>query len=103
MIPYEGAYLGLLQVFHRYPPNYGYQEEQLVRSEDTRHWRPAGDSMFLTAGEPGEWDSGSLGVAPRVVVRDKDIPFYYGGTPRSHGGGTPMPLPEGGIGIATLR
>lgn len=103
MIPYEGEYLGLLQVFHRYAPNFGYLEEQLVFSEDTRHWRPIGDSMFLTPGEPGEWDSGCVGVAPRVVMHGDEIWFYYGGTPRSHGGGTPPPIPPDGFGLATLR
>jgi hypothetical protein len=103
MLPYEAAYVGLLQVFHRYAPNYGYLEEQLVISDDTHHWRPAGDAMFLAPGEPGEWDSGSLAAAPRVVVREHELLFYYGGTPRSHGGGTPVPLPEGGLGLATLR
>jgi hypothetical protein len=103
VIPYAGAYLGLLQVFHRQAPNCGYLEEQLVISDDARRWRPAGDSMFLTAGEPGAWDCGSVGAAPRVVVRDQDLLFYYSGTPRSHGGGTPPPLPEDGLGLAILR
>lgn len=103
MIPYEGLYLGLLRVFHRYAPNYGYLEEQLVISADGRRWRPAGDSMFLTPGEPGEWDSGVVDAAPRVVIHADEIRIYYSGSPRAHGGGTPVPVPLPRLGLATLR
>ncbi len=103
ILPYEGQYLGLLRVFHRYAPNYGYLEEQLVISQDGHAWRPAGDSMFLTPGEPGEWDSGVIDAAPRVFVHGDRIMIYYGGSPRSHGGGTPVPVPLPRLGLATLR
>lgn len=103
MLPYEAQYIGLLRVFHRYAPNYGYLEEQLVLSDDTKRWRLIGDSMFLTAGEPGEWDSGSIDAAPRVVIHGDELRFYYSGTPRSHGGGSPVEAPLPRLGLATLR
>lgn len=103
VLPYEGHYLGLLRVYHRQAPNYGYLDEQLVISKDGRKWRPAGDSMFLTAGEPGEWDSGVIDAAPRTFVHGDEIRFYYTGSPRAHGGGTTVPVPLMRPGLATLR
>ncbi len=101
--PYEGAYLGLLLVYHRYAPNYGYLEEQLVYSDDSVHWRPAGNGLFLPSGPPGAWDAGCVGAGPNVVMLEDRILFYYTGTPRSHGGGGPASAPPTALGLATLR
>lgn len=103
MLPYEGYYLGMLRVYHRQAPNYGYLDEQLILSEDGRKWRPAGDSVFLPSGDPGEWDSGVVDAAPRALLHGDEIRFYYSGSPRAHGGGTTIPVPLPRLGLATLR
>lgn len=99
---YEGAFLGLLQVFHRYAPNFGYSDEQLVYSEDSRHWQPIGDTFFLPAGPAGTWDAGWVDASAHVVVLNDHIRFYYRGSNRSHGGGPQDHFPHS-LGLATLR
>ena len=104
VFPYEGAFLGLLEVYHRDAPNYGYLETKLVFSDDTIHWRPAGEGMFLRVGQRGSWDAGRAGGPPCQVVLEDRILFYYTGNGWSHGGGGPkVEGPTGHLGLATLR
>jgi len=96
--PYEGAYLGLLWVYHRNAPNSGAEQARLMYSTDGLNWTPAGDGLFIPAGKRGSWDAGMIQAGPQPVILKDRIVFYYSGSGGSHGKGS-----EYNLGLATLR
>jgi hypothetical protein len=106
VFPYEGIYLGLVQVFHATPDD-STLDVQLAVSRDSIHFTRAGDrSPFILLGPIGSWDRFNLSLANNdpIVVGD-DLRFYYGGRMYRHGPYSgPDKGPElGGIGFATIK
>jgi hypothetical protein len=104
VFPYEGIYIGLVQVFHNHPDDCTL-DIQLAVSRDTKTFERVGDrAPFVPLGGVGEWDRFNLSLAnnPPIEVGD-DLRFYYGGRTYRH---SPYDGPDkgdvaGGIGFAT--
>jgi hypothetical protein len=85
VFPYEGVYVGLVQLYHHIP---GTLQQQLAVSRDgIRFTRVADRSPFIAEGQHGEWDEFNISVAdnPPLLVGD-DMWFYYGGRNCRHPG-----------------
>ena len=95
--PYEGMYLGMLEVFDISAPGgakrtyvggedgVGYIE--LVSSRDLKTWSRAGDrGMLIPLGEAKTWEAGWIGTTDRPVIVGDRAFIYYGGLQPSHGG-----------------
>jgi hypothetical protein len=106
VFPYEGAYIGLVQVFHA-RPEACYLDVQLAVSHDSLHFtRVADRAVFIPVGPIGSWDrfNNSLANNPPILVGD-ELRFYYGGRTYRH---TPYEGKDtgpsaGGIGFATIK
>jgi len=85
VFPYEGVYIGLVQVFHKERDTCRL-ELQLAVSRDTRHFTRVGDrAPFIPVGPPGSWDqyNNSIATGPPLQVGD-ELWFYYGGRSNPH-------------------
>jgi len=105
VFPYQGVYIGLVQVFHNMPDDCTL-DLQLAVSRDTHTFVRVGDrSPFIPLGGIGEWDRFNLSPAnnPPIEVGD-ELRFYYGGRPYRHSpyAGPDKGDPAGGIGFATV-
>lgn len=105
VLPYEGVYIGLVQVFHALPDN-PYLDVQLAVSRDGLHFtRIDRRSPFLKVGAVGSWDrfNQSLANNPPIAVGDA-LRFYYGGRTYRHAPyeGRDTGPRAGGIGFATI-
>lgn len=83
--PYEGVTVGLIQVFHAPPGDFGL-DIQLGISRDGKHFtRATPREPFITEGQVGSWDrfNISVGNLPPVTVGD-EMWFYYSGRTRRH-------------------
>jgi len=106
VFPYEGAYIGLVQVFHA-RPDACTLDVQLAVSRDGVHFRRVADrSPILAVGPIGSWDrfNQSLANNPPIAVGD-ELRIYYGGRTYRHSpyqGKDTGPV-AGGIGFATIR
>ena len=105
VFPYQGVYIGLVQVFHNMPDDCTL-DLQLAVSRDTHTFVRVGDrSPFIPLGGVGEWDRFNLSPAnnPPIEVGD-ELRFYYGGRPYRHSpyAGPDKGDPAGGIGFATV-
>ena len=119
---HEGAFLGLLWVFHAGVQSGthgadvdGIVDVQLTSSRDLVHWQRAGErEPFIPLGSPGDWDSGQIQTANSPIVVGDEIWIYYTGRSFSHSSallhqsrarkarrGSASPL--AGIGLAKLR
>jgi hypothetical protein len=106
VFPYEGIYLGLVQVFHATPDD-PTLDVQLAVSHDGIHFTRVGDrGPFLPLGRVGSWDRFNLSLANNdpIVVGD-ELRFYYGGRMYRH---SPYAGPDkgperSGIGFASLK
>jgi len=106
VFPYEGAYIGLVQVFHARPETC-YLDVQLAVSHDSLNFtRVADRATFIPVGPIGSWDrfNNSLANNPPILVGD-ELRFYYGGRTYRH---TPYEGKDtgprgGGIGFATIK
>jgi len=106
VFPYEGVYIGLVQVFHARPETC-YLDVQLAVSRDSLHFtRVADRATFIPVGPVASWDrfNHSLANNPPIPVGDV-LRFYYGGRTYRH---TPYKGKDsgpkaGGIGFATIK
>ena len=106
VFPYEGLYIGLLQVFHN-QADACHLDIQLAVSRDGVTFSRVGDrTPFIPVGPVGSWDRFNTSVAnnPPVVVNG-ELRFYYGGRTYRH---SPYDGPDkgqsgGGIGYASIR
>lgn len=106
VFPYEGIYMGLVQVFHATPDD-STLDVQLAVSRDGRRFQRVGDrSAFLELGPIGSWDRFNLSLANNdPIAAGDEIRFYYGGRMYRHGpySGPDKGPERGGIGFAAIR
>ena len=87
VFPYEGLYIGLVQMFHNYEDRV-VLDVQLAISRDSVHFERLSDrSPFIPVGGVGAWDrfNNSLANNPPLRVGD-ELRFYYGGRNYVHSG-----------------
>jgi len=87
VFPYEGLFIGLVQVFHNYEER-AWLEIQLAVSRDSIHFERLSDrSPFIPVGGVGVWDrfNNSLAANPPHRVGN-ELRFYYAGRNYVHGG-----------------
>ncbi len=106
VFPYEGLYIGLVQVFLA-RPDACTLEVQLASSRDGVHFTRAGNrSAFIAVGPVGSWDRFNQSIAnnPPIAVGD-ELRFYYGGRTYRHSPyqGKDSGPRAGGIGFASIR
>ena len=106
VFPYEGIYIGLVQVFHATPDECTL-DVQLAVSRDSLKFTRVGDrATFIPVGPIGSWDRFNLSLANNdpIPVGD-ELRFYYGGRMYRHGpySGPDKGPERGGIGFATIR
>ncbi len=83
--PYEGIYIGMVQMFYGLPDQ-GNLEIQLAASRDGRNFeRVEPRDPFIPEVQIGDWDrfNVSLGCMPPISV-DDELWFYYGGRTYRH-------------------
>lgn len=106
VFPYEGVYIGLVQVFHN-QADACHLDVQLAVSRDGVAFTRVGDcAPFIPVGPVATWDRFNTSVAnnPPVAVND-ELRFYYGGRTYRH---SPYAGPDkgtsgGGIGFASIQ
>lgn len=106
VFPYEGLYIGLVQVFHATPDD-STLDVQLAISRDSVHFQRVGDrSTFIPLGPIGSWDRFNLSLANNdpIAIGD-DLRFYFGGRMYRHGpySGPDKGPEKSGIGFATIK
>jgi len=87
VFPYQGVYIGLVQMFHNYPER-AWLDIQLAVSRDSINFARLSDrAPFIPVGGVGVWDrfNNSLANNPPLQVGD-ELRFYYGGRNYTHGG-----------------
>ena len=112
VFPYEGVYIGLVQMFHKERDTCRLEIELAV-SRDTVHFTRVGDrAAFIPVGPEGSWDrfNNSLPTNPPLPVGDT-LRFYYGGRSYRHSpyNGPAFPYhgkdrgeSRGAVGLATI-
>jgi len=87
VFPYEGIYIGLVQVFHNYE-DVDYLDIQLAVSRDGVEFERLSDrSPFIPVGEVGSWDRFNTNFCSSVPLAVGDeLLFYYGGRNCRHRG-----------------
>ena len=87
VFPYQGQYIGLVQMFHNYRSRV-WLEIQLAVSRDTVHFQRLSDrSAFIPVGGVGTWDR--FNHAPCIsppLVEGENLRFYYSGRNHVHSG-----------------
>src|SRR5688572_5825042 len=106
VFPYEGIYIGLVQVFHATPDD-STLDVQLAVSRDSVHFtRVADRGVFIPLGDAGSWDRFNLSLANNdpIPVGD-DLRIYYGGRMYRHGPykGPDKGPEKSGIGFASVK
>jgi hypothetical protein len=106
VFPYEGIYIGLVQVFHSTPDD-STLDVQLAVSRDSVHFtRVADRGVFIPLGGVGSWDRFNLSLANNdpIAVSD-ELRIYYGGRVYRHGpySGPDKGPEKSGIGFATVK
>ena len=106
VFPYEGIYIGLVQVFHATPDD-STLDVQLAVSRDSIHFqRVGGRGVFIPLGPTGSWDRFNLSLANNDPIGVGDeLRFYYGGRMYRHGpyNGADKGPEKSGIGFATIQ
>lgn len=106
VFPYEGIYIGLVQVFHATPED-STLDVQLAVSRDTIHFTRVGDrGLFLALGPIGSWDRFNLSLANNdPIVMGDQLRFYYSGRMYRHNpyAGPDKGEEKSGIGFATIK
>jgi hypothetical protein len=109
VFPYEGLYIGLIQMYHAFPGD-NTLDIQLAVSRDAIRWQRVGNrEAFLPLGGIGEWDRFNQSLASSPVMAGDDLRFYYGGRTWRHPIlGKPFPRADSGprwsgIGMATVK
>jgi len=112
VFPYEGVYIGLVQVFHHYEER-AWLEIQLAVSRDSIDFERLSDrTPFIPVGGIGAWDrfNNSLATNPPHRAGD-ELRFYYGGRNYVHGGACKALdngkeqgiLPLAGVGVGSIK
>ncbi len=112
VFPYEGLYIGLVQVFHHYAER-AWLEIQLAVSRDSLHFERLSDrTPFIPVGGVGAWDrfNNSLATNPPHAVGDA-LRIYYAGRNYVHSGACTGPdngrdagiLPLAGVGVGSIK
>lgn len=86
VFPYEGIYIGLVQVFHNYPDRVWLEIQLAVSRDGLRFQRLTDRSPFIPVGGVGEWDRFNTATAGAPVRVGDDLVFYYSGRIAVHGG-----------------
>jgi hypothetical protein len=106
VFPYEGLYIGLVQVFHATPDD-STLDVQLAVSRDSLHFTRVGNrSPFIVVGPVGSWDRFNLSLANNdPIAAGDELRFYYGGRMYRHGpyAGADKGPEKGGIGFASIQ
>jgi hypothetical protein len=106
VFPYEGIYIGLVQVFHATPDD-STLDVQLAVSRDSVHFtRVADRGVFIPLGPVGSWDRFNLSLANNdPIPAGDDLRFYYGGRMYRHGpyNGPDKGPEKSGIGFASIK
>jgi len=106
VFPYEGIYVGLVQIFHATPDD-STLDVQLAVSRDSIHFTRVGDrSTFLPLGPIGSWDRFNLSLANNdPIVAGDELRFFYSGRMYRHGpyAGPDKGLEKSGIGFASIQ
>ena len=105
VFPYEGIYVGLVQVFHATPDDATLDVQLAVSRDGVRFTRVGDRSAFIPLGGVGSWDrfNHSLANNDPIAVGD-ELRIYYGGRCYRH---DPYTGPDkgpnrAGIGVATV-
>jgi len=87
VFPYEGIYIGLMQVFHNYEDE-DHLDIQLAVSRDGVQFERLSDrSPFIPVGEVGSWDRFNTNFSSSIPLAVGDeLRFYYGGRNCRHRG-----------------
>jgi hypothetical protein len=106
VFPYEGIYIGLVQVLHS-APEAGTLDVQLAVSRDSILFTRAGDrGTFIPLGPAGSWDRFNLSVANNdPIVAGDELRFYYSGRLYRHApySGPDKGVDRSSIGFATIK
>ena len=106
VFPYEGIYIGLLQVFHAVPDQSTLDIQLTVSRDGINFTRVADRGVFLPLGPAGSWDrfNQSLANNDPIAVGD-ELRIYYGGRMYRHGpyNGPDKGVERGGIGMASIQ
>ena len=82
--PYEGLYIGLIQMYHAFPGD-NTLDIQLAVSRDAVRWHRVGNrAVFLPLGGVGAWDRFNQSLASSPVMVDDELRIYYGGRTWRH-------------------
>ena len=113
VFPYEGLFLGFVDVFYVCVERWrigqlnqgGPDEVQLTSSRDLIHWHRAGSRKpIIDNGGLGDWDAGWKSTTSRPLVVGDEIWIYYGASNTDHGGLVWKDKPRtAGFGLAKLR
>ena len=95
VFPYEGVYIGLVQMYHAHP-DINTLDVQLAVSRDRMNWTRVGNrEVFLGLGGIGEWDRFNISIGSQPVPVDNELRFYYSGwTTRHKLAGVPYEGPD---------
>ncbi len=105
VFPYEGVYIGLVQVFHNQADTCHLDIQLAVSHDGIGFTRVGGRTPFISCGGVGAWDRFNTSVANNPPIRVGDeLRFYFSGRTYRHGPyfGTDKGEPGGGIGFATI-
>lgn len=84
VFPYQGLYIGLVQMFHAHPQERSL-DIQLAVSRDGYNWTRAGNrETFIPLGGIGEWDRFNHSVATGPTAVGDELRFYYTGRTYRH-------------------
>jgi len=84
VFPYEGLYIGLVQMYHAFPGD-NTLDVQLAVSRDAVCWHRVGNrETFLPLGGVGEWDRFNQSLASSPVMVGDELRIYYGGRTWRH-------------------
>jgi hypothetical protein len=106
VFPYEGIYVGLVQVFHATPEESTLDVQLAVSRDSLQFTRVSGRSPFIPLGPVGSWDRFNLSLANNdPITAGDDLRFYYGGRLYRHGpyAGPDKGPERGGIGFAAIK
>lgn len=81
VFPYEGIYIGLVQVFHNYAQRIWLEVQLAVSRDNISFTRLSDRTPFIPAGDVGSWDRFNQAPAnsPPIAVGENELRFYYSG------------------------
>jgi hypothetical protein len=85
-LPYDGIFVGLVQVYHNYPDRIDLDLQLAVSRDGKQYQRLSDRSPFLPVGNVGQWDRFNSSVANSPPIAKGDVLwFYYSGRNYRHG------------------